>query len=331
MDLDAFVSANEPLWRELDVLTRNPRLSASQAERIVDLYQRTSTHLSILRSQSPDPTLIMALSSLLARARRRTGRAHTSSIRSFTSFFTERFPATLYRLRWWWLTTMVVSYLVATVFAVWTYFHPELHDLIGVPEAVERLVNHDFESYYSEYAASHFALYVWTNNAWVSALCVALGITGIGTVAVLFSNVANLGIMAALMIYHGRAGLFFGLITPHGLLELTCVFVAGGAGLALFWSWVVPGNRTRADALAFQGRTTMNIVIGLVFVLAICGIIEAFVTPSALPTAARVSIGVAAWLAFMWYALVVGRKANRRGITGDIEAWRRSEEVISVS
>ena len=39
----------------------------------------------------------------------------------------------------------------------------------------------------------------------------------------------------------GRLDLFFGLITPHGLLELTAVFVALAAGLRLFWAWVDPG------------------------------------------------------------------------------------------
>lgn len=331
MDLDAFVSANEPLWRELEGLTREPRLDAKQAERIVDLYQRTSTHLSILRSQSPDPTLVMALSSLLARARRRTGRAHTSTFSKAGAFFTERFPATLYRLRWWWIGSMIGSYLLSAIMAWWVIEHPDLHSLLGSPERITRLVEHDFEAYYSEYAASHFALSVWTNNAWVSAQCIALGVTGIGVIYVLFNNMANLGINAALMIYYGKAGLFFGLITPHGLLELTCVFVAAGTGLSLFWSWVVPGNRTRMDSFAYHGRTAMNVVLGLVVVLAVCGFIEGFVTPSSLPTAVRVGIGVVVWLAFMWYALILGRKQAKAGITGDIEQWRRSEEVVAVS
>ena len=61
--------------------------------------------------------------------------------------------------------------------------------------------------------------------------------------------------IGALMIDHDRGSLFFGLILPHGILELTAVFVAAGVGLRLFWSWVEPGAapaavaaRTRAGA-----------------------------------------------------------------------------------
>ena len=66
------------------------------------------------------------------------------------------------------------------------------------------------------------------------------------------------------MIGHGRGALFFGLILPHGLLELTAVFVAAGVGLRLFWAWVAPGPRTRAPALAQEGRAAAAVAIGLV-------------------------------------------------------------------
>ena len=94
------------------------------------------------------------------------------------------------------------------------------------------------------------------------------------------------------MVGHGRGALFFGLILPHGLLELTAVFVAAGAGLRLFWSWIEPGPRTRAQAIAHEGRTAVAVALGLAVVLLVSGVIEAFVTPSRLPTWARLAIGI---------------------------------------
>ena len=67
---------------------------------------------------------------------------------------------------------------------------------------------------------------------------------------VLFDNIANLAIIGSIMMRHDRGELFWGLILPHGLLELTAVFVAGGVGLRLFWSWVEPGDRSRPQAIA---------------------------------------------------------------------------------
>ena len=104
---------------------------------------------------------------------------------------------------------------------------------------------------------------------------------------VLLQNVLNVALVGSIMIRHDRGGLFFGLIIPHGLLELTAVFVAAGVGLRLFWAWVAPGDRTRSQSLAAEGRTAGGVVMGLAVVLLVSGIIEAFVTPSPLPTWAR--------------------------------------------
>jgi uncharacterized membrane protein SpoIIM required for sporulation len=117
----------------------------------------------------------------------------------------------------------------------------------------------------------------------------------------------------------GKLGLFFGLISPHGLLELTAVFVAAGAGLRLGWTMVDPGPRRRADAMAEEGRSTIVIALGLVVVLAVSGVIEAFVTPSGLPTWARIGIGVAAELVFLAYVFVVGRRAVLAGESADLD------------
>ncbi|MBF6235374.1 stage II sporulation protein M, partial [Nocardia farcinica] len=92
----------------------------------------------------------------------------------------------------------------------------------------------------------------------------------------------------------GRLESFFGFILPHGTLELTAVFVAGGAGLKLGWTLVDPGRSSRLEAVARQGRTTATIALGLVGVLLVAGLLEGFVTPSGLPAPLRIAIGFAA-------------------------------------
>jgi uncharacterized membrane protein SpoIIM required for sporulation len=131
------------------------------------------------------------------------------------------------------------------------------------------------------------------------------------------------------MAANGKLDIFFGLITPHGLLELTAVFVAAGVGLRVGWSWIDPGRRTRAEALAEAGRSAVGIAIGLAGVLLISGIIEAFVTPSGLPTWARIAIGVAAWGAFIAYVWTYGRRAAMAGETGDLAQRDRADVLPS--
>lgn len=319
MDLDAYVLAHAHEWRRLEQLIGRRRLTGAESDELVERYERVATQLSVVRSAAPDASVISYLSSLLAQARTRATGTRTTVWRSVWRFVIARFPAALYRLRWWWLGTWAANALVTGVMMWWLVRHPVVEQTLMTPEEVDQLVNHDFEDYYSEYAASHFAAQVWVNNAWVTALCLALGVLGLPVIWLLFQNIANLAIIGSIMIRHDHAGHFWGLILPHGLLELTAVFVAGGVGLRLFWSWVEPGELTRAQSLAHEGRTAGTVALGLVAVLFVSGCIEAFVTPSPLPTWARVGIGLLAEAAFLAYVFVLGRQAHLRGQTGDID------------
>jgi uncharacterized membrane protein SpoIIM required for sporulation len=108
------------------------------------------------------------------------------------------------------------------------------------------------------------------------------------------------------------------LLLPHSLLELTAVFLAGAVGMRLGWSVIAPGDRPRGQVLAEQGRAVISAALGLVAVLLVSGAIEAFVTPSPLPTFVRIGIGVLAEAAFLAYVGYFGRRAVRAGETGDI-------------
>ncbi|WP_370249403.1 stage II sporulation protein M [Nocardioides sp.] len=319
MDLDAYTGHRVSRWARLDVLAGQRRLTGAEADELVDTYEQVATDLSTIRTTAPDGTLIAGLSSLLARVRLRLVGTRVPTWAGVAGFFTHRFPAALYRLRWWWLGCLVVNVVVAAVMMLWLLDNPQVEQQLLSPAEVDQLVNSDFEGYYSEYAPGHFAAQVWTNNAWVAARCLVLGIFGLPVVLLLFTNMANVSVIGAIMIDRDRGSLFFGLILPHGLLELTAVFVAGGVGLRLFWSWIAPGALTRAQSIAREGRTAFGVALGLVVVLGISGIIEGFVTPSGLPTWARITIGVVAEVAFLLYALVLGRRAVLAGADGDLD------------
>ena len=329
MDLDAFVAEHQAQWRRLEELTSQRRLTGAMADELVDCYQQVATHLSVVRSSAADASVVAYLSGILSRARTRSAGTSSASWRDVGTFVTETFPGALYRLRYWWLSTMAANLAVAVGVGWWLLAHPQVESRMISPEQIDQLVNADFENYYSEHAASSFAAQVWTNNAWVAALCISLGVLGVPVIWVLWQNVLNLAIVGSIMIRHDRADVFFGLILPHGLLELTAVFVAGGVGLRLFWSWVEPGALSRSQSLAHQSRAAIGIVLGLAGVLLVSGVIEAFVTPSGLPTWGRISIGVLAEAAFLTYVFVVGRRAHARGVTGDISERLREADVAS--
>jgi uncharacterized membrane protein SpoIIM required for sporulation len=324
VDIDAFVAVHAGEWTRLERLLRRARrpsrLTGAEVDELVELYQRTATHLSLVQTRSPDPVLVARLSRLVANARAAVAGAHVPAWHVVLRFFSTTFPVVVYRTRRWWVTTALVSLAVAVALGVWVDTHPDVQRSLLPPSDVRDLVNHQFADYYRAHPARDFAANVWTNNVWVAAEVLVGGLTfGLLTVYSLLGNVVNVGVIAGFMAAGGKLGLFFGLIAPHGILELTAVFVAAGAGLRLGWTVVDPGPRRRADALAQEGRATVVIALGLVVVLAVSGAIEAFVTPSGLPTWARVGIGIVAELGFLSYVWVFGRRAALAGETGDLD------------
>jgi uncharacterized membrane protein SpoIIM required for sporulation len=324
VDVDAFVLTHRATWDRLDQLIKRRRsLSGAEVDELVELYQRVSTHLSMLRSASTigsDSLLIGWLSSLIARARSAVTGAHAPLSSTFVRFWTVSFPVVAYRTWRWWLATALVFSAVVMVIACWVAGNPEVQSAVGTPSDIDELVNHDVESYYSEHPAAAFALQVWVNNSWVTAQCIAFSVVlGLPIPVVLFQNAANLGLIAGLMSQAGKGGILLGLLAPHGLLEMTAVFLAGATGMRLGWSVISPGDRPRGQVLAEQGRAVVSVAVGLVGVLLVSGLIEALVTPSSLPTFVRVGIGIIAEAAFLAYIVYFGRRAVKAGETGDIE------------
>lgn len=320
MDLDAFERARSADWGRLDQLVRQRRRTGAEADELVRLYQAVAVDLSSVRSAAPDPEMVTRLSMLVGRARAAIAGTHEPSWRDVTSFVVVSLPAALYRIRWWTVGVAAAFVVLAVTAGVWVATQPEALASMGTPSQQQEYVDKSFAEYYAPGAG--FAAMVWTNNAWLTAVSIGTGISGVLPVYFQASNAINVGAAGGLMAAHGHLDVFLQLIAPHGLLELTAVFVAGAAGLRLFWTWLVPGPRPRGRALAEEGRALITVAIGLVGVLAVSGLIEGFVTGSGLPWAIKVSTGVLALAAFWTYTIVLGRRAVRAGQTGDLEADR---------
>ncbi len=318
-----YVTAHRHEWARLDALlgraSRPRRLTGAEVDELVDLYQRTATHLSVVQSAGRDEVLVARLSSLVARARATVAGGRRAAWSDTARFLRADFPAICYRTRWWWIGAAAAFLLLAFGFGAFVATSPEAQLAVAPPDVVRQLVEGDFENYYSSAPAQDFAVRVFTNNAYIAAQAILLGVLlGLPVLYILVTNALSVAASGGLLVANDRGALFFGLILPHGLLELTAVFVACGLGLKLGWTVVDPGRRSRSRALAEEGRSLVAGALGLALVLFVSGLIEAFVTPSPLPTWARISIGVVAELAFLAYVFGPGRKAVRTGVTGDL-------------
>jgi uncharacterized membrane protein SpoIIM required for sporulation len=322
VELDVYAAAHRLDWERLEVLVRRRRrLTGPETDELVDLYQRVSTQLSVVRSSGQDPALVGRLSGLVARARAAVTGAHEPAWRDVLTFFTRTFPAVVYRLRWWWIGATAGTVALSTVLGWWIAADPAVQAALGTPDEIRAYVENDFANYYVEHPGASFAAQVWTNNAWAAAQALIFGVfLCLPTVYVLVLNGANLGAAGGMMFAHGKGDVFFGLILPHGLLELTAVFVAAGVGLKLGWTLIAPGPRPRARALGEEARPAIAVALGLVLVLFISGLIEGFVTGWVHTTWLRIGIGVVAEALFLGYVWTLGRRAVLDGETGDIAA-----------
>jgi uncharacterized membrane protein SpoIIM required for sporulation len=318
--MDAFSAVNGDTWSRLHKLAFKRRLSGAEADELLRLYQLTSAHLSLIRSIAPESGLSASLSATLAQSRTRFTGARSNFTADLARFFVVALPAALYRLRWLTVACGAAFILVGAAYALWIGTSPEALRAVASEDAVRQYVEEDFIDYYSENPAASFAGAVWTNNAWISAQAVALGITGFWVPMILFSNAQGVGIAAGIFAASGKTDVFYSYILPHGLMELTAVFIACAAGLRIFWAMVSPGRRTRGRAVAEEGRSLITVALGLVLVLFVSGLVEGFVTPSPLPVWAKIGIGSAVLAAYWLYVLVWGRRAYLAGARGDLGA-----------
>lgn len=319
MDLDAYSAAHRDEWDELARLSARRRPDGAEADALIDRYQSGASQLSAMQATAGSSVQGDRLSLALSRARVQFTGAGTNVLSRVPAFFGNQLPAALYRVRWMSLAVAAGTILVAVLYALWALNTPGVLQSFGTEEMRRKLVDEDFVNYYSEHGMASFTALVWTNNAWLAAQCIAFGILGVYAPVLLFSNAQNLGLTAALMGSQGRIDVFFLYIAPHGQLELYSIFVAGAAGMMIFWSWIAPGPRTRVQALAEDGRAFITIAIGLALSLLASGIIEGVVTRQAWPWPIKIGIGTVALAGFLVYQWVIGGRAFRAGETGDLD------------
>ncbi|MFS0852484.1 stage II sporulation protein M [Microbacterium sp. 179-I 3D4 NHS] len=317
MDADALTDARRAEWERLDALSR-ASLDGAGVDELIVRYRAASADLAELKTSVGESPQGAYLSTILVRARMRLTGAGDSVLTQAGRFFALQLPAALYRLRWTTLAVAVAFVAIAAVAAFWIASDPARVATLGTPEALQQYADESFTGYYTENPAATFMGMVWTNNAWIALQCVLFGVTGIWPVYMIAQNAFGIGVSGAVMIAHGKGDVMLLYILPHGMLELTCIFVAAAAGLHVFWSWAAPGQRSRGESLAAEGRSLATVALGLVFALFLAGLVEGFVTGWALPWPVKIGIGAAALAVFLVYMVVIGGRAHRRGQTGDL-------------
>lgn len=322
MDIDAFVAAHQGAWWRLQQLTEQARkasktaVSPDELDEMVHLYQRSGANLAHARVQyAADSALVNRLTLLVTDAHGVLyGQPDTEVKRGLQQFATVTFPAAIYSLRRYIVVATLLTCVPWAFFQIWLAISPAAFDVVAPDAAAQQYIEQDFEAYYSNQPSQNFATQVFVNNVRVGFLAFAAGILLCVVTALLLAfNGANVGVAGGLFTNVGQADKFWGLILPHGMLEISAVIVSGAAGLRIGWAIIDPGDRTRANALTEEARRVGSVLIGLIVAFGLAAVVEGFVTGKPWPTALRISIGVFVFVLFWGLTILYAIRVRRAG------------------
>lgn len=330
--IDEIILARRERWEALrELLDRagsDPRrLQADEIERLSQLYRGVVCDLALARRDFPRDQVVTYLNGLAARAYPLVYRAPAGSWRRIAGFFLQEFPARFRAARWFILTAFLLFAMPALAGFLVVQADPALAEVV-LPGELTRVVREgrlwtDIPYSQRPVAASTVA----TNNIQVSILAFAGGVLlGTLTVYVLILNGLLLGAVLGYTHLFGLSGRLAAFVSPHGYLELTVVFIAGGAGLMMAWAIIHPGLLSRRDALMRAGQDAVLLLVGAIPILLIAGLIEGFISPSGLPAALKYAIGSVTGVALYGFLLGAPLRASLPG-----EALRRRRRLAATA
>jgi Uncharacterized membrane protein len=320
MDIRRFIREYRPLWSELEELlaifesSRKRGAKAAQIDRLTRLYKTVSGHLAYAQTYYPNDEIAEHLNRLVSRTHHALHSEQWKSSNRLGHFFKYEFACYLRDRRW----AILIAALLFGLGALGGYLSVRADPVnlyAIVPANIANNVDPELIGVgHDELAHASFSSSIMANNIKVAVLAFASGITfGLMTVYVLVHNGILIGALAAVFAGAGRSYIFWAYILPHGIIELTAIFIAGGAGLYMGYRMIHPGPYTRKYAFLQSVKQSALLLIGTLPLFVAAGIIEGYVTPSAWPPEAKYAFAGLTLLALALYVAYGLRYAARLG------------------
>jgi uncharacterized membrane protein SpoIIM required for sporulation len=311
-----FIAQKRPAWERLNVLLKRSQhglagLSAAELQELGRLYRQSTSDLAVARRDFPNHAVCDYLNGLVARAHAEVYRGKSVRPLQMLRFFTTTFPRTFRETWGYTLASFLMFMLPALVCFMVAARDPEAISLLfptfhGVLHNIES--EHEWWKEINESGNAIAASGIMTNNIQVTFIAFAGGVTlGLFTLWVLAQNGLFLGAVAGAAHHFDFGDNLWGFVAAHGVIELSVIFIAGGAGLQLGWSMLRPGLLTRRAALVVAARRAAQLLFGCVPLLVIAGTIEGFISPSDLPLAVKLLVSFTSGVVLYSYLLLAGR------------------------
>lgn len=320
MQFEQLVRRRKRAWERLEILLkrieRDQVGALSQAELIEfgQLYRSATSDLAIAQRDFPQQQVTLYLNQLVGRVHPIVYRGEPLVWRRLLNFYRHGLPQ-LYR--------SVLPFIAASALLLFGpallgflvlrlnpdaapyVFSPALIDLIksGTPWWKDLNNGNEIGS-----------AFIMTNNLRVSFLAYTGGMTfGLLTFYILVVNGVHIGAVLGLLESYGNAAPLWEFIAGHGVLELSEITIAGGAGLMLAYALLRPGLHSRRDALSIAAQKSVLLLLGTAPILVIAGIIEGMVSPSdSIPAWFKFGVALVTGILLYGYLFLVGRARQIR-------------------
>ncbi|MBU6455611.1 MAG: stage II sporulation protein M [Cyanobacteria bacterium REEB67] len=293
MNVERWLRTRRLSWQKLEDLLKIvdgrglKGLERDELQELGRLYRSTSADLSRARAMKLSSEVQVYLNNLVVRAHNQVYQNQRNRLSDLWRFFAHGFPELVQQN----IIYVVVAFLLFIIPAAGCWREALLDVHFGQMEvaAGHPLVSDDMwhliekKKMWTDSAQDYspaVASLIATNNIKVAVMAFVFGITfGVGTVFVLIFNGVSIGTVFGVCQSYGMADKLATFVAGHGVIELTAIFISGGAGLLVGKALLFPGQHKRIDALKMAVRPACGMFIGCVWLLLIAGSIEGFISP----------------------------------------------------
>lgn len=286
---DNFIEKRKGSWRRLENLLDDVQglrgirdLNRKQVRELGRSYRRTAADLAIARVESRDQRLNSYLNNLVIRAHGLVYQTENKGLQRIWIFYRDEFPALFRQTSRYTLAIFIVFLTIAFFSFLATWRNDDFAEFAHLNSQAVRDVKDGHKWWEAlNNGAPIGAAAIMANNIGVALRIFALSIFPVlGTVQALLPTSLQFGAINALAVKYGMKLKLWSFVAGHGVLEFAAFFIAGGAGLLLGLSILLPGDRTRREALIVAGSQAIKLLAGCVPLLVIAGCIEGFISPT---------------------------------------------------
>ena len=320
MKVSQLLERRHEQWRDLESLCqqlerrRARKLGGAAVARFASLYRAACADLALADAYQLPPDTIGYLHQLVGRAHNQLYRSRTFRWRAWSREMFQVLPPRLLRDRALWLAFAVFWGIFGL--SMWLGYASRQYAVEVVGEMGLVSIESSFSKPIGERSSGDvggvMAGFYVLNNAGIGLQCFAAGLLlGIGGLFITVSNAVQLGAMFGHMFTVSQRDNFLNFVTAHGPFELTAIVFSAAAGMRLGFSLVSTGGLSRTASLR-QATTEATPTIGAAVVLfCLAAMIEAFVSPTALPYAVKAAVALTSTAILLTYVVGLGLLGRR--------------------